>query len=107
MAGVSTTVVPERAGAVLYINDGRLWAIEVQTEPSLKLGNPVALFETARWTGQFGVAPNYDVAPDGQRFVFRQPVKRSLARQSNVVLNWFEEHRERVPVIAVGRDSSE
>ena len=41
---------------------------------------------------------NYNVAPDGQRFVMIQegaPV--SSVTQINVVLNWFEELKQRVP----------
>jgi len=44
-------------------------------------------------------AANYDVLPDGQRFLM---LKRSESGQAapthiNVVLNWFEELKRRVP----------
>ena len=43
--------------------------------------------------------PNYDVAPDGQRFLMLKPVEQEQAAptQINVVLNWFEELKRRVP----------
>ncbi len=41
---------------------------------------------------------NYDVTPDGQRFVMVKPSEQQgAATQINVVLNWFEELKQRVP----------
>ena len=81
---------------MLYLNDGRLWAIEVETDPSLPPGNPVELFDITLWRLQLRYL-SYDVTPDGQWFVF---VRRDLRRirEINVVLNWFEELKEKVPV---------
>ena len=41
----------------------------------------------------------YDVSPDGQRFLMLKPVESeaSAPTQINVVLNWFEELKQRVP----------
>jgi hypothetical protein len=43
--------------------------------------------------------PNYDVSPDGQRFLMLKPSEQAQAAptQINVVLNWFEELKRRVP----------
>jgi hypothetical protein len=42
---------------------------------------------------------NWDVSPDGQRFLMVKPVEQQqAATQINVVLNWFEELKRRVPV---------
>ena len=43
---------------------------------------------------------NYDVSPDGQRFLMLRPSEQTGAAptQINVVLNWFEELKRRVPV---------
>ena len=39
-----------------------------------------------------------DIAPDGQRFLMIQPVEpEQPPTQINVVLNWFEELKRRVP----------
>jgi hypothetical protein len=41
---------------------------------------------------------NYDVSPDGQRFLMLKPSEQAQApAQINVVLNWFEELTRRVP----------
>jgi hypothetical protein len=47
--------------------------------------------------------PNYDVMPDGERVLVvlpeNQPDSAAPARpEINIVLNWFEELKERVPV---------
>jgi hypothetical protein len=42
--------------------------------------------------------PNYDVSPDGKRFLMLKPSESAeAATQINVVLNWFEELKRRVP----------
>jgi hypothetical protein len=42
---------------------------------------------------------NSDVSPDGQRFLMLKPTsaQEAVPTQINVVLNWFEELRQRVP----------
>jgi hypothetical protein len=41
---------------------------------------------------------NYDVSPDGQRFLMIKPSEQeSAATQVNVVLNWSDELRRLVP----------
>ena len=41
---------------------------------------------------------NYDVSPDGQRFLMLKPgaVQEMAPTQINVVLNWFEELKQKV-----------
>jgi hypothetical protein len=43
--------------------------------------------------------PNYDVSADGQRFLMLKPAEQAQASptQINVVLNWTEELKQRVP----------
>jgi hypothetical protein len=41
----------------------------------------------------------YDVAPDGQRFIMiEEATKQPPITHLKVVLNWFEELKQRVPV---------
>jgi len=44
--------------------------------------------------------PFYNVSPDGQRFLMRKPVESqaSAPTQINIVLNWFEELKAKVPL---------
>jgi hypothetical protein len=42
--------------------------------------------------------PDYDVSPDGQRFLMVKAVDQMQAPSPiNVVLNWFEELKQKVP----------
>ncbi len=41
----------------------------------------------------------YNVAPDGQRFLMtKENVQEQAATQMNLVLNWFEELKRKVPL---------
>ena len=64
------------------------------------MGQPRVLFEGEYLsdTSSTRVVPNYDVAPDGKRFLM--VVGRSTSSplfNLTVVVNWFEELKRRVP----------
>ena len=49
-------------------------------------------------TASFSFRPNYDVSPDGQRFLMvKAGEQESAATQLNVVLNWSDELRRLAP----------
>ncbi len=89
---------------LFYRNGDATMAVEVETEPTFKPGKPKVLFK-----GNYFSAPAYcsstlwDISPDGKRFLMiKPPSSASLAsegpRKINIVLNWFEELKQRVPV---------
>ncbi len=43
---------------------------------------------------------NYDIEPEGERFIMttEDEAGEASSKQINIVLNWFEELKERVPV---------
>ena len=83
---------------LFYRNGNQMMAVEITTEPSFSAGTPRLLFEGAFRRGSV-LRADYDVTPDGQRFVMlQQGGPDSGATQINVVLNWFEELKQRVPV---------
>jgi len=67
--------------------------------PSFSAGKPRMLFD-GPYLPTTASLPFYDVSPDGQRFLMLKPVElqASAPTQINVVLNWFEELKRRVPV---------
>ena len=74
-----------------------LMVVSVQPSPELTIGSPrvVVHGDYAPFPGPTGI--HSDVSPDGQRFpMVRTPTRRR--GPSNIVLNWFEELKERVPV---------
>ena len=80
---------------------GRLIAVDVRTQPSFGFGRPTPLPIDGAQAVANGT--NYDITPDGKRFIVVMPVgesngaaKRPRA-QINVVLNWLEELKQRVP----------
>jgi serine/threonine protein kinase/Tol biopolymer transport system component len=78
-----------RSGRELfYRNADKMIAVDVTTQPSFSAGKPKMLFE-GRYEMTSGVTfPNYDVSPDGQRFLMLKPVQLQQAAQFTVVLNW-------------------
>ena len=68
-------------------------------EAGMGAGTPRLFFEGQFWA-RSNTIPAYDVAPDGQRLlvVRTREQQQESSTQINVVLNWFEELKQRVPV---------
>jgi hypothetical protein len=85
---------------LFYRSGDKMMAVDIATKPSFSAGKSRMLFE-----GQYqlnpGAFPNYDVSPDGERFLMLKPSEQgqSALTQINVVLNWFEELKQKVPVV--------
>jgi Tol biopolymer transport system component/predicted Ser/Thr protein kinase len=83
---------------LFYRNRDKMMAVDIATQPSFTAGKARMLFE-----GRYVETPNpattyYDVSPDGQRFLMiKESEQSSAATQINVVLNWFEELKQKVP----------
>lgn len=80
---------------IFYRNGDKMMAIATETEPAFRAGTPVVLFEGKFHRPDVAFA-QYDVAADGKHFVMIQDVE-SGPTQIHVVLNWFEELKQRVP----------
>ncbi len=82
-----------RSGRELFYRNGdKMMAVTLETKPGFTAGTPRLLFQ-----GQY--EPTYDVAPDGQRFLMIKAGAQGAAPvQLQLVLNWFEELKRRVPV---------
>jgi serine/threonine-protein kinase len=88
-----------RNGRELFYRSGdKMMSVEITTQPSFTAGKPKLLFERP-YDLSGGTFPNYDVSPDGQRFLMVKPVEPEQAgpTQINVVLNWTEELKRLVP----------
>jgi serine/threonine-protein kinase len=86
---------------LFYFRGQQLLGIDIATDPAFSFGNERALGMRGFLTSEITTRP-YDITPDGQRFLMVFPADQagSVAEteQINVVLNWFEELKERVPV---------
>ena len=72
--------------------------LDIATQPGFAARKPRMPLE-----GPYVLPPvpiaNYDVSPDGQWFLMLKPSEAGQAApmQINVVLNWFEELKQKVP----------
>jgi Tol biopolymer transport system component len=84
---------------LFYRSGDKMMAVDIATLPSFAAGKPRLLFE-GKYVPTPLTNPNYDVSPDGQRFLMVKPSEQEQAAptQINVVLNWFEELKQKVPV---------
>jgi Tol biopolymer transport system component len=95
-----TEPVWNRNGRELFYRSGdKMMAVDVELQPTFTVGKPRVLFQGEYFASVFpftGTA--YDVSADGQRFLMvKQTEQTAAAVQMNVVVNWFEELKRRVP----------
>jgi hypothetical protein len=80
---------------------GGLVSTHIVTKPTFTFGNPISMPLPARTSG-LSSSRNVDITPDGKRFLAvvnpLQAEQTHVAPQIEVVLNWFRELQERVPV---------
>jgi Tol biopolymer transport system component len=78
---------------VFYRSDGSIYAVPVQADSTLTVGTPVELFR-----GPFVTVggPEFDVAPDAQRFIMLREPPQPPATRIHLISNWFEELKQRV-----------
>ena len=83
-----------------YVEGGSMVSVPVQTDPTFVLGVPEPLFPTDAYFFRRPYGRSFDVAPDGRFLMIKigGPEGRATPPQINVVLNWFQELTERVPV---------
>ena len=82
---------------LFYRSADAVMAVAVDTDPSFSVESPEVLFD-----GDYHLAdggPNYDVSPDGERFLMiEQTESTATTPQIVVVLDWFEELRRLAPI---------
>ena len=79
--------------------------VEVETEQTFKPGNPRSLFRGTYFYSSSVVGTLWDIHPDGKRFLMSKSPGVSdegsagtIPQKINVVLNFDEELKKRVPV---------
>ena len=94
--GGNEPVWPRRGRELFYRRGNTMMAVDVTTSPSFAAGQPRRLFESDYIISE-GFMANYDVTPDGDRFVMVKTRAENARAQIDVVLNWTEELKQRVP----------
>jgi Tol biopolymer transport system component len=90
-------------GTQLFFTRGtppRLFSVSIQSQAGFAFGNPTPLSVQGFLQTD---TRQYDVSPDGKQFIVQLPPQRQStstpdAQEIRVVLNWFEELKQRVPV---------
>jgi hypothetical protein len=90
-------------GRELFYRTGeKMMAVEIDTRDGFVPGKPKILFEghSVPTPNPEWVRANYDVSPDGQRFLMVAPAEpgRTASNRIEVVLNWTEELKRLAPV---------
>jgi Tol biopolymer transport system component/tRNA A-37 threonylcarbamoyl transferase component Bud32 len=82
-----------RDGKELFYRNGNKWmVVDVTLQTEFKAGTPRMLFD-GPYVSVGGLS--YDVTPDGRRFLLLEPAEQTPITHLNVVLNWFEEMKQK------------
>ena len=94
ISGGRAPVWSRDGAAIYYASDQGIMSVsftEGADPNAFTLGTPTLVLEmTGVWV--------FDVSPDGEMFVINRNPIETFATEINIVLNWFEELKERVPV---------
>ena len=84
---------------LFYRHRNQMFAVDIVTDPTFEHGKPRKLFEGRYALGEVkDDAREYDVAPDGQRFLMLRPVTEPSTGDLKVVVNWYDELQRLGPV---------
>ncbi len=77
---------------LFYLEDDKMMAVRVETDPEFRFQPPEVLFEGGYVLDR---RPAYDVGPDGRFLMIKNEEPETVP--INVTLNWFEELKRLVP----------
>ena len=91
---------------LFYRSGDTVVSVPVETEPAFKSGQSKTLFRGGDYVSTSVYEGNqWDISPDGKRFLMLKkvasgdkPKAAEAPRKINIILNWFEELKQRVPV---------
>jgi Tol biopolymer transport system component/predicted Ser/Thr protein kinase len=84
-----------RNGRELFFRNGnKMMATPIDTQHGFSAGTPKMLFQ-GQYVTLANSTPNYDVTADGQKFLMLKSTVQPT--QINVIVNWFEELKQKVP----------
>jgi serine/threonine-protein kinase len=96
--GGSAPVWAPSGRELFYQNNELMMVVPIETDPTFTYGKPQVLFS---WSYTLNYR-NFDISPDGQRFLMLKDVTEPLAPSARdeitVVLNWAEELKRLVPL---------
>jgi serine/threonine protein kinase len=94
--GGTEPVWSPKGNELFYRNGDQMMVVAINTQVTFSATTPRVLFE-GQYDPGLSLRPNYDVTPDGQRFVMVRAAQGSEQAQINLVQNWFSELKRLVP----------
>jgi Tol biopolymer transport system component len=89
-------------GSTLYYRSligTKMMAVSIEPGPVLRAGTPKLLFENSRLVAGWAWGRNYDISPDGKRFLMiTSSPPPTWPSEYHVILNWAQELKRLVPV---------
>ena len=90
---------------LFFLKDDSVMAVPVETGPAFKAGKPETLFRGTYVQLSTSDGQPWDISPDGKRFLMMKPSASTTAapavaaprQKVTIVVNWFEELKQRVP----------
>ena len=87
---------------LFYLSNDSAMVVAVETKPTLSFGTPKTLFRSTYVGSNRTGGTSWDISPDGKRFLMIKPPPSIASaggapQKINIVLNWFEELKQRVP----------
>ena len=82
---------------LFFLSDDGLWAVDIETEPRFAAGAPRLLFPLGLVLASARAGFDYDVSPDGERFLAKTKGEDAPPVQIHVVMNWVEELEQLSP----------
>ena len=102
-AGGDSPLWSRDGGEIFYRSGDAVLAVSVKTDPSFSFGAPKPLFHGTYVSSNFigsSETTSWDLSPDGKRFLMMKETGSGASeapRRINIVLNWLEELKQRVP----------
>jgi len=97
LEGGNEPVWPRNGRELFYRAGDTMMVVDVQTTPTFSAGKPRKLFERT-YERSLALWANYDASSDGQRLLMvRQENASARATHINIVLNWLDELRQKLP----------
>jgi serine/threonine-protein kinase len=81
---------------LFYRENNKMVVVDVTESATPSFGKPRALFEGSYMFGKTE-GQEFDVSPDGRRFLMLKPQQPLTATPLNVRVNWFDELRQQIP----------
>jgi eukaryotic-like serine/threonine-protein kinase len=84
---------------LIYVGpDGKLMSVAIQPGSAFTFGNATVVLDGNQYFIANTIGRTFDISPDGRRFLFVTSGPQEATSQLNIVLDWFEELKQKAPL---------